>query len=328
MEIKTESRKKDHVDLVLREGAQYNKTNGLEKFEYMHNALPEIDFDSIDLSTRFFNKKIDWPIMIIGMTGGYNDAERINKELAKVAQKYNIPMGLGSQRAMIEKPDLAKTYKIREVAKTIPVVGNIGAAQLKKYKIEQIQKLVDSIGADAFAVHLNALQEVIQPEGDLDFSGVLGKIEELCKKLTVPVIVKETGAGISQEVAISLKEVGVKMIDVSGSGGTSWSKVEYLRGGKIPGFENWGISTADAIVECRGVLPLIASGGIKTGIEGAKTITLGADICGAAYPFILALDQGKLDEKMKEFTMQMKTCAFLTGSENLEQLRKAKMKFC
>jgi isopentenyl-diphosphate delta-isomerase len=328
MEIKTESRKKDHVDLVLREGAQYNKTNGLEKFEYMHNALPEIDFDSIDLSTKFFNKKIDWPIMIIGMTGGYNDAERINKELAKVAQKYNIPMGLGSQRAMIEKPDLAKTYKIREVAKTIPVIGNIGAAQLKKYKIEQIQKLVDSIGADAFAVHLNALQEVIQPEGDLDFSGVLGKIEELCKKLTVPVIVKETGAGISQEVAISLKEAGVKMIDVSGSGGTSWSKVEYLRGGKIPGFENWGISTVDAIVECRGVLPLIASGGIKTGIEGAKTITLGADICGAAYPFILALDQGKLDEKMKEFTMQMKTCAFLTGSENLEQLRKAKMKFC
>lgn len=328
MEIKTESRKKDHVELVIREGAQYSKTNGLERFEYVHNALPEINFDSVDLSTKFFNKKIDWPIMIIGMTGGYSDAERINKELAKVAQKYNIPMGLGSQRAMIEKPDLAKTYKIREVAKTIPIVGNIGAAQLKKYKIEQVQKLVDSINADAFAVHLNALQEVIQPEGDLDFSGVLGKIEELCKKLTVPVIVKETGAGISQEVAISLKRIGVKMIDVSGSGGTSWSKVEYLRGGKIPGFENWGIPTADAIIDCRGVLPLIASGGIKNGIEGAKTITLGADICGAAYPFMLALDQGNLDEKMREFTLQMKTCAFLTGSRNLEELKKAKMKFC
>ncbi len=326
MEIKTESRKKDHVELVIREGAQYEKTTGLEKFEYIHNALPEINFEEIDLSTKFFNKKIDWPIMIIGMTGGYSDAERINKELAKVAQKYNIPMGLGSQRAMIEKPDLAKTYKIREVAKNIPVVGNIGAAQLKKYKIEQIQKLVDSVGADAFAVHLNALQEVIQPEGDLDFSGVLGKIEELSKKLTVPVIVKETGAGISQEVALKIRKSGAKMIDVSGSGGTSWSKVEYLRGGKIPGFENWGISTSDAIVQCRGVLPLIASGGIKNGIDGAKAITLGADICGSAYPFIYALEQGKLDEKMQEFTLQMKTCAFLTGSSNLEMLKSAKMK--
>ncbi|MBI5223159.1 type 2 isopentenyl-diphosphate Delta-isomerase [Candidatus Micrarchaeota archaeon] len=327
MTNKTESRKKDHVELVVKKGAQYTKTNGLEKFEFIHNALPETALEEVDLSSNFLGKTINWPMMIVGMTGGYEDAQRINRELAKTAEKYGIPFGLGSQRAMIEKPELAKTYEVRSVAPNIPIVGNIGAAQLKKYKIGQIDEMLCKIGADGLAIHLNALQEVIQPEGDVDFSGVIGKIADTCDKLELPVVVKETGAGINQDVAIKLREAGVKWIDVSGSGGTSWSKVEYLRGGNISGFENWGIPTAEAIIQCRGVLPLIASGGIRTGIEGAKTIALGADICGAGYPFIEALAKGRLDQKTQEFTKQMQICAFLTGSKTIDELKKAKMRY-
>ena len=322
----TESRKKDHVDLVLEEGAQYTKTSGFERLDFIHNALPEIPLESVDLSTIFLNKKINYPVLITGMTGGYKDAERINKGLAKAAQKYGLAFGVGSQRAMIEKPELLATYAIRDVAPSIPLLSNIGAFQLKKYSFNQIESLVHKIEADALAIHLNPLQEVIQPEGDTDFSGILAAIQRTCDKISVPVIVKETGAGISVDVAVQLKDAGVSYIDISGAGGTSWSKVEYLRKGLVPGFENWGIPTVECIVQCKGLLPLIASGGIRTGIDGAKAITLGADMCGAAYPFIKALDDGKLDEEIDIFTKQMKICAYLTGSRNLDELKKAKMR--
>lgn len=323
----TESRKKDHVDLVITKGAQYTKTAGFENVDFIHNALPEISFDSVDLSTKFFDKKINFPILITGMTGGYGDAEQLNKKLAAAAQKYGLAFGVGSQRAMIEKPDLAKTYKIRDVAPDIPLLSNIGAFQLKKYSPSQIDSLVQTIEADALAVHLNALQEIIQPEGDRDFTGVLSAIENICDKLSVPVLVKETGAGINQDVAILLKKAGVKFLDVSGAGGTSWSAVEYLRGSRVPGFENWGIPTVECLLQCRGVLPLIASGGIRNGIDGAKSITLGADMCGAAFPFIMALKKKKLDDFIEMFQKQMSICAYLTGSKTLTDLKKAKMRF-
>lgn len=323
----TESRKKDHVDLVVNKGAQYTKTTGFENVDFIHNALPELSFDSIDLSTKFFSKKINFPILITGMTGGYADAEQINKKLAAAAQKYGLAFGVGSQRAMIEKPELAKTYKIRDVAPDIPLLSNIGAFQLKKYSLSQIDSLVQTIEADALAVHLNALQEIIQPEGDIDFTGILAAIENVCDKLSVPVLVKETGAGINQEVAIALKKAGVKFLDVAGAGGTSWSAVEYLRGSRIPGFENWGIPTTESLLQCRGVLPLIASGGIRDGIDGAKSIALGADMCGAAFPFISALQKNKLNEFIETFQKQMTICAYLTGSRTLIDLKKAKMRF-
>ena len=323
---KTESRKKDHVDIVVDKGAQYSKTTGLEKFDFVHNALPEISFDEIDLSTTFFGKKLRYPIMVVGMTGGYSDATKINREVAKVCEKFGFAMGLGSQRAMIENPDLTKTYSVRDVAPNISLIGNLGAAQLSKYSVKQIDDMLCKVGADGLAIHLNALQEVIQPEGDLDFRGVLGKIETLCEDLDYPVLVKETGAGLSQDVALKLRDAGVKWLDVSGAGGTSWSKVEYLRGGKIEGFSDWGIPTADAIIECRGVLPLVASGGIRNGVDAAKCITLGADIAGFAYPFIKAIDEGNQDELASQIVRQMKVCAFLTGSKNLSDLKKAKMR--
>jgi isopentenyl-diphosphate Delta-isomerase len=323
----TESRKKDHVELVVAKGAQYAKTTGLERVDFFHNALPEISLDSVDLSVKFLGKTVRYPILITGMTGGYDDAEQINRSLAASAQKYGLAFGVGSQRAMIEKPELAKTYKVRDIAPDVPIIANIGAFQLKKYSPGQIESLVSAIDADALAIHLNALQEVIQPEGDTDFSGVLDAIARTCGKLSVPVVAKETGAGISQDVAIKLKNAGVKYIDVAGAGGTSWSKVEYLRSNSVPGFEDWGIPTADSIIQCRGVLPIIASGGIRSGIDGAKCIALGAEMCGAAYPFIRALYEHTLDEYIDTFQKQMRICSFLAGAKSHADLKKAKLIF-
>lgn len=323
----TESRKKDHVELVLKEGAQYGKKAGFERLDLVHNALPEASLESVDLSATFLGRKISCPLMITAITGGYADAEAINKGLAAAAQEHGIAFGLGSQRAIIEKPELAKTYKVRSVAPDVPLAANIGAYQLKKYAPEKIESLVSTIEADALAVHLNALQEVIQPEGDTDYSGVLDAIARTCEKISVPVIVKETGAGMSQDVALRLKCAGVKWIDVAGAGGTSWSAVEYLRSGTIPGFEDWGIPTVESVIQCRGVLPVIASGGIRSGIDCAKAIALGADMAGAAYPFLKALHQKKLGQMIGTWQKQMKVCAFLTGSRNVAELKKAKMIF-
>ena len=324
---KTESRKKQHVDFVLDKGAQYVKTSGFERVEFMHNALPEISMDSVDLSVRFLGSTLRWPIVICAATGGYGPAERINHDLASAAQRHGLAFGLGSQRAMIEEPALAKTYNVRDVAPDVPLLANIGAYQLKHYPIKKIEAMVSAVDADALAIHLNALQEAIQPEGDRDFSGVLCAITKTCERLSVPVIVKETGAGISQDVAIRLKEAGVKYIDVAGAGGTSWSKVEYLRSKGVPGFEEWGIPTVECIIQCRGVLPLIASGGIRCGIDGAKAIALGAELWGAAYPFIVAQSEGKLDAKIEKYKTQMQVAAYLSGSKSHEELKRAKLIF-
>jgi isopentenyl-diphosphate delta-isomerase len=327
MRNQTESRKKEHVDLVISKGAQYRKTNGLERFEFIHDALPEISLGSVDLSCDFLQKKLKWPIMITAITGGYKDAAQINESLALVAEKYGLAFGVGSQRAMVEKPELAYTYQVRKVAPTIPLVANIGAYQLKKYPFEKIETIVSKIEADALAVHLNPLQEVVQPEGDTDYSSVIDAISRTCERMPVPVIAKETGAGISQDAALKLKAAGVKYIDVAGAGGTSWSSVEYLRDGVVPGFGEWGIPTAESIIQCRGVLPLIASGGLRSGIDCAKAITLGANLAGAAYPFLMAWHENRLEKFASMLTMQMKICAYLTGSSTLAELKKAKMRF-
>lgn len=327
MSKQTESRKKDHVELVIKKGAQYEKSSGFERVDLMHNSLPEMSMEDVDLSVKFLGKKIKYPILITGMTGGYEDALAINRALAEVAQKYGLAFGVGSQRAMIETPELARTYAVRDVAPDIPLIGNLGAAQLKKYTLDQVESLVSAIEADALAVHLNPLQEVIQKEGDTDYSGVIKAIEKTCDHLDVPVMVKETGAGMSQDVALKMKEAGAAWIDIAGAGGTSWSKVEYLRNDAVPGFEDWGIPTLESLVMCRGVLPLVASGGIRSGVDGAKAIALGADMAGAAYPFIMALKEARIDEFVTTFTSQMRIAAYLTGSKTVSDLRKAKTMF-
>ena len=326
-----ESRKKDHVDFVVREGAQYSKSSGFDQYDFVHNSLPELAFDKINLSMKFFGKKLSAPMIITGMTGGYASAERINHDLASVAQKYGIAFGLGSQRAMIETPSLLKTFKVRDVAPDIPIIGNIGGVQLVKYGLDVVEKMLSVVDADALAIHLNPLQEIIQPEGDKDYRGVLKAIELVSEKLSLPVIVKETGAGIGTPVVERLHSAGVEWVDVSGSGGTSWSKVEYARSkntNTVQGFDDWGNPTVECILECRDRFKIIASGGIRDGIAGAKAIAFGARMYGAAYPFIKAATESetRLDEVLSLFIKQTKICAYLTGSSDYEELRKAKLR--
>lgn len=321
----TKKRKAEHVDIVLKKKVQHERSAGFEQIMLVHNALPELDFDKIDTKTEFLGKKLAAPLVIEAMTGGYHEAGKINRALAEIAEKEGIAFGLGSQRAMIEEPSLAKTYCVRDVAPSIPVIANIGAYQLKKYSFEKIERLVSSVEADALAVHLNPLQEIIQPEGDRDFSAILDAIRITCEKLSVPVIAKETGAGIGSDAAKKLKEAGVKYLDVAGAGGTSWSAIEYERGGGVPGFAEWGIPTVACIIANRGILPLIASGGIRSGIDAAKAIALGAEIAGAAQPFLRAHAKGKLGKEIALWKEQLKVCMFLTGSKDVASLRKARV---
>lgn len=320
---RTESRKKEHVDLVLKKDMQYCKSSGFEQVEFVHNSLPELAWNNIDLSMRFLGKRLRFPLLITGMTGGYKGAERINRMLARAAEKFGIAFGVGSQRAMIEHRAMRRTYYVRDVAPTIPILANIGGVQLRKYGVKIAERLVQEIKADALAVHLNPLQEIIQPEGDRDFRGVFDAIAKACDKLSVPVIVKETGAGISRDVAVRLRRIGVAYVDVAGAGGTSWSKVEYERKGGIPGLHDWGIPTVDSIQQSKGIIPLIASGGIRSGIDVCKAIALGAELGGAAYPFIKAVEKKNLPFVLNQWHQQMKAVALLTGSKDYRALRKA-----
>ncbi len=323
--VGTPKRKKDHIELSLRKESQYSFSAGFERVRLIHNSLPECSLLDVDASVKFLGRKISMPLVISAITGGYPKAKTINKGLAGAAQDAGVAFGLGSQRAMIENPKLTDTYRVRDVAPDIPVIANIGAAQLREYKISDIEHLVSAVEADALAVHLNPLQEVIQPEGDVNFSGVLAAIAKVCDKLDVPVIVKETGAGISDTVAMDLSGAGVDWIDVAGAGGTSWSRIEYMRGGRVPGFGDWGIPTVESIIMCRGILPMIASGGVRNGVDAAKAIALGADMAGAAQPFLEALLKGKIRDELNLWKKQFRISMFLTGSKSVKELKKAKL---
>ncbi|MEM4272400.1 MAG: type 2 isopentenyl-diphosphate Delta-isomerase [Candidatus Bilamarchaeaceae archaeon] len=314
-----EERKGEHIRAVLREDMDYSRKAGFEQIELPHNALPELDFSEVDLGINFLGKTI-FPIMITAITGGFRGAIRINRELAEAAERNSFPLGLGSMRAMLEGVE-SESYLVRKICPSVPLVGNVGIAQLAKYGPEKIEWLVSKAELDGMAVHLNPLQEMLQPEGDRVFSDSLKLIERLCSRLSVPVVAKECGAGISREVAKKLKEAGVKWIDVSGAGGTSWSKVEYARGGSPPGFEEWGIKTVDSIMMCRGIAPLIASGGVRSGIDCAKAVALGAEIAGAARPFLIAQQEGKLDSMAARWISQMKVAAFLCGCKTHSDLK-------
>lgn len=317
----TTLRKKQHVELVAKQDVEYLVTTGFEDVLVLYNALPEINAEEIDLSTTFLGKKLNLPLLVTGMTGGYSGAERINKSIAELAEERGFAMGLGSQRAMLENPGLLKTYFVRDVAPNIPLLANIGAFQLKKYSAEQIEGLVSKVEADALAVHINPMQEYIQPEGDRDFSGVLRAIKKISSR--VRVVVKEVGGGISRDVALRLFDAGAEYVDVAGSGGTSWSRVESLRMG-LKGFEDFGIPTADAILMCRGTGKLIGSGGIRSGIDAMKAVLLGAEVAGSARPFLQACLSNRLPSLVDEWERQMRGMAFLSGSKNLSQFRKAK----
>jgi isopentenyl-diphosphate Delta-isomerase len=332
----TQNRKDDHIKICLDEKVQaLHVTNGLEKYRFEHCCLPELNYQDIDISTTFLGKKLASPILISSMTGGTENAQIINERLALTAQKYKLAMGIGSGRVIIEKPEIAKTFQVRAIAPDILLLANIGAVQFNYgYGWQQCQQLVETLSADALILHFNPLQECIQPEGDTNFSKLLDKIEKVCLKIRVPVIAKEVGNGISAKMAKKLISVGVNAIDVAGAGGTSWAMVESERAdnhlqrelGKT--FADWGISTADCIKDINHKfpqIPLIASGGIRNGLEIAKLLALGADIIGLAYPFLKTATQSvKAIDKFVELTnAEIKTTLFCTGNKNLNQLKKS-----
>lgn len=317
-----EKRKKEHVDVCIRGSVEYAKRSGFGDVEFVHNALPEIDLGEVDISAKLFGKKLDAPIFIEPITGGYGEAGKINKRLALAAEEEGVVFCVGSQRAMIEDKRLKETYYVRDVAPNAVVIGNIGVAQLRNGNLKKIEEAVQSIEADALSIHLNALQEAVQEGGDRNFKGCLSAIENACDHLPFPLIVKETGGGMSAGVASRLKKAGVSLIDVAGAGGTSWSKVEYIRGKGVPGFEEWGIPTVQSVVLCSPLLKVIASGGVRSGIDVAKGIALGADFGGAALPFILSKNPAEEIALWKE---QMKIAMFLVGAKNIGELKKAKL---
>jgi isopentenyl-diphosphate delta-isomerase len=291
------ARKDDHLRICLEDEVRpQSLRTGLERYRFVHQALPEFALEQVDPSTRFLGHTLRAPLIISPMTGGTRAAGAVNRRLAEAAQALGIGMGVGSQRAAIEEPGWASTYQVRDVAPDILLLANLGAVQLNAgYDVDACQRAVDMIEADALALHLNPLQEALQPGGDTDFAGLLGKIERLCRVLPVPVVVKEVGSGLSAFVARQLVDAGVSALDVAGAGGTSWSEVERYRArtsrdAEIAAqFDGWGIPTADALRTVRGVapdVPLIASGGIETGIDVAKCLALGANLAGVAQPLL------------------------------------------
>ncbi|VVC02204.1 Isopentenyl-diphosphate delta-isomerase [uncultured archaeon] len=316
------SRKAEHVEAAMKKQVEYAQSAGFEDVHFVHNSLPESDLGSIDTRCSLFGKKMAAPLIISGMTGGYPGAEKINLKLAAAAEKEGLALGLGSQRAMLEKPNLASTYKVRKAAPSIPLIGNIGGCQLASYNVKKVREMLDTIEADALAIHLNPLQEVCQPEGDTKFSGMLAQIGIYARDLDLPVIVKETGAGISREAAIEIKKAGAAMVDVSGAGGTSWSKVEYLRSGAEPIFADWGNPTCECIASCSDAIDVIGTGGVRNGLDAAKCIALGASFAGAALPFLRAKEPAKEAALWKD---TLRIAMLLSGSKNIAELKKAKL---
>jgi isopentenyl-diphosphate delta-isomerase len=332
----TQSRKADHLRICIEEDVQCQSiTNGLERYRFTHSCLPELNRNDIDLTTTFLGKQLGAPLLISSMTGGTEQAGIINRRLAEVAQHYKIAMGVGSQRVAVEKPQVADTFAVRSLAPDIPLFANLGAVQLNyNYGLDQCLRVVDILEADALILHLNPLQECIQPRGDINFRGILDKIEKLCSKLPVPAIAKEVGNGISGEMAQKLINAGIAAIDVAGAGGTSWAKVESERAETVMQrrlgltFADWGMPTAECITSVRAVapnIPLIASGGLRHGLEAAKAIALGADIAGLAMPFLQAAAESEttLHALAEVLIAEITTVLFCTGNADLQQLKQS-----
>jgi len=334
---KTQGRKSDHIRICLEEDVQHRHvTTGFEDIYFVHKALPEIEQSKINLKTTVFDHKFSAPLIVEAMTGGITEAVKINAAIASAVEELGLGMGVGSQRAAIEKSSLEKTFSIaRKKAPTAFLIANIGGPQLVRgYCVKEAKKAVDMMNADALAIHLNALQEVVQPEGETSFKGVLNKIGEIAQALDVPVIVKETGAGIAAEEVKQLVSMKVAGIDVAGVGGTSWAAVEYHRAKKKhdefhqglgKAFWDWGIPTAISLIETlqSGSPTTIASGGIRTGVYVAKALSLGANLAGMAHPILLATTKGPKEVKK---TLQvvfegLRNAMFLVGAESIPKLK-------
>ncbi len=330
----TEKRKAEHIKILLEQKAQARKaTTGFEDIQLIHRALPEVDRQKINLSASFLGKKLSAPLIVGAMTGGTEEATKINASIAEAVEKLGLGMGVGSQRAAIEDQKLEKTYSIaRKKAPHAFLIANIGGVQLVHgYGLKEVKKAVEMIDADAIAVHLNAVQEALQPEGQTNFKGVLAKISEIAGELDMPVIVKETGCGISAEDAKALEAAGVKAIDIGGLGGTSFATVEYYRSTSPnnmgEAFWDWGIPTAASLIETTQTvkIPVVASGGVRSGLDIAKSLALNANLASISQPVLEASVKGakKTEELLSRSIDELRNAMFLVGAENLESLAKA-----
>lgn len=334
----TEVRKRSHIEICSRRRIEARgASTGFEDVYLVHRALPEIDRDEIDPSTKVFGHSLSAPVLISGITGGTKKAYQINSALAEAAEELGLGMGVGSQRAAIENPNLAYTFKVaREKAPHALLMANVGVHQLFSERcMEEIRVAIDMISADVLAIHLNSLQEAVQPEGSPRFRGILSRIRDVAHALNIPVIAKETGAGVSAEVAVLLERAGVEGVDISGVGGTSWAAVEYyrarergetLRRSLGRSFWDWGIPTVISLLEVRKStkLTVVASGGVRMGLDVAKALALGADAVSIALPLLKPAMSGpdKVVKTLKLFISELETAMFLTGSRSIDDLRR------
>lgn len=317
------NRKEDHIRICLEKKVEVGHT-GFEDIA-LEPRIPTISREDVSLKTKFLGREFNYPFFVCGITGGCEMGKEINSNIATAIKNLGIGMGVGSQRAAISDPRLEDTFSIaRRRAPDSFLVGNIGAVQLKEYGKQEIAYAIEMIHADALAVHFNAVQEAVQPEGDTDFSGVFPRLKKLCASIDIPIIAKETGSGFSKKDALKLKEAGVKALDIGGWGGTNFALVEHYRSkselGKL--FSHWGIPTYDSICQCKGILPLIASGGIRTGLDAAKALSAGANLVGFALPVLGPATESaiEVEKTILRLAEELRAAMFLTNSKRVSDL--------
>lgn len=327
-------RKAEHIRLALEPRMQLGRS-WFDDYHFAgHAGLPEIDLADVDTSVEFLGRRLEAPLLISCMTGGTDMAGKINRNLAGGAERTGVAVGVGSQRKALEDPAKADTFQVREAAPSVPLLANLGAVQLNYgMGVRECRQAVDMIGADALVLHLNPLQEALQPEGQCNFSGLLPKIGEVVRSLDVPVAAKEVGSGISEPVARALAAQGVRILDTAGTGGTSWARIEASRSGDLELgelFAGWGIPTPQSIQEVRRVdgVTVIASGGLRNGLDVAKSLALGADLAGMAYPFLEAATESpeRVADKVRRIVRELKICMFCLGVKTVAELRTVELR--
>jgi isopentenyl-diphosphate delta-isomerase len=327
-----QARKDTHLELCTHNEVEHRSGTLLDQVHLLHDSLPELAVSDIDLSIEIFGRRLQAPLVITGMSGGTPNGRELNFAMATAAQKFGLAMGVGSQRAMLVRPEAIDTFRVREVAPDILLFANLGAVQAREIGIEGVAELVGSIRADAICIHLNPAQELVQDEGDRDFRGCLEAIAELASELPVPVIAKETGCGLSPVTLAKLASAGVRWVDVSGSGGTSWTGIEGMRGStgqqsRGAALREWGIPTAASIVYAkRAGFEVMASGGIRSGLDAARAIALGAEVAGLALPMLRAFAAGGASEVLtttSNLIESLRAISVLLGARTLADLQSA-----
>jgi len=326
-----ETRKRRHIDVCLSEAVDYQTvTTGLEHYRLPYNALTQTDLSTVDLAANFLGARLRAPVLIGAMTGGAELSGTINRNLAAAAQELGVGMMLGSQRIMLDNGSASSSFSVRDVAPDVLLIGNIGLAQLDEVVVPDLVKALDHVGANALAVHTNPLQEAMQHEGDTDFSGSISRLRDIAGSIGYPVILKEVGHGIGAAAAAELVDCPIAAVDVAGAGGTSWARVEqFVRYGEIrhPALAEWGIPTAEALLEVRHTLPdvsIVASGGIRTGMDAAKVLAMGADAVAVARPLLAPAIESPaaVVDWLQRFIAELLVCLHGCGAANLAALRR------